>query len=379
MPDASKALTVAFVLASYTSDAPAGMERATAALAEGLRQLGHRALIITAIEPDPIEHGIDEDLVVLDSVGVTFPADDGELREAISTHGQDEIIAADLGALYRHHRVDTAVYVDALWGLGRLAPACPGVRTVLAMHVVGHDQDLVPALERADVVFTPSTTVLGQAHDRSYDSTCWRVVPNALLVDHGAPDARQREALRQGGPVRVLARLGPEKNVRALLDAGRLVDRGIEVVLAQAGFEHAAGAQAAEYRRCAHSAAHLLMGSIRDGGLPWDQVQSWLADAAVVIVPSLKETFGLIALEAMSTGTPVVAFDVDNLPALIGTGEEAGGIVVPRARGEFGLWDATEVLLDDPVRYAALSRAAYYRSRDYLPTTVAHDFLKAVR
>ncbi|AXB46111.1 MULTISPECIES: glycosyltransferase family 4 protein [Pseudonocardiaceae] len=379
MPDATKPVTVAFVLASYAPDAPAGMERATAALARGLRQLGHRALIITAIEPDSTEDEVDEDLVVLGSVGVTFPASDDELREAISTHGQDKIIAADLRALYRRHHVDIAVYVDALWGLGRLAPACDGVRTVLAMHVVGHDQDLVPALERTDLVIVPSTTVLGHAHDRDYDSTCWQIVPNALLGNHSAPDASQREALRRSGPVRVLARLGPEKNVRALLDAGRLVDRGVEVVLAEAGFEHAAGAQAAEYRRCAHSAAYLFRGSVRDDGLPWDQVQPWLANAAVVIVPSTKETFGLVALEAMSVGTPVVAFDVDNLPTLIGTGEGAGGIVVPRAHGEFGLWGAAEVLLDDPVRYAALSRAAYYRSRDYLPTTVAHDFLKAVR
>jgi hypothetical protein len=37
--------------------------------------------------------------------------------------------------------VDVAVYVDTLWGLGWLAPACDGVRLVLAMHVVGHDQD----------------------------------------------------------------------------------------------------------------------------------------------------------------------------------------------------------------------------------------------
>ncbi|SES35960.1 glycosyltransferase family 4 protein [Actinokineospora terrae] len=379
MPEATKSITVAFVLASYTHNAPAGMERAIAALAHGLRQLGHRALIITAVKPDPTKDELDEDLIVLGSAEVTFPAADNELREAISSHGQDEIIAADLRALYHRHHVDIAVYVDALWGLGRLAPACPAVRTVLAMHVVGHDQDLTPALERADVVVAPSTTVLDQAHDRGYDSTCWQIVPNALLDDHGAPDARQREALRLGGPMRVLARLGPEKNVRALLDAGHLVDRGIEVVLAEAGFEHAVGAQAAEYRRCAHSTTHLLMGSIRDGGLPWNEVQPWLADAAVVIVPSTKETFGLIALEAMSVGTPVVAFDVDNLPALIDTGAKAGGIVVPRAHGEFGLWGAAEALLDDPVRYAVLSRAAYYRSRDYLPTTVAHDFLKAVR
>ncbi|WP_238412887.1 glycosyltransferase family 4 protein [Saccharothrix deserti] len=372
-------MTVAFVLASYTRDAPAGMERATAALAHGLRQLGHRALIITATEREQATgEAIDEDVVVLGSVGVTFPADDEELRDAISAHGQDQIIAADLRHLYRRHRVDVAVYVDALWGLGRLAPLCRGVRSVLAMHVVGHDEDLLPALKRADVVIAPSTTVLDQAHGRSYDTTRWQVVPNALLGEQTPPTDQRREVLRIHGPVRVLARLGPEKNVHALLDAGRLIERHIEVVLAEAGFEQAPGAQSAEFRLCAHSAARLLMGSIHDG-LRWNQVQPWLAEAAVVIVPSTKETFGLVALEAMSAGTPVVTFDVGNLPTLVGTGDDAGGIIVPRAHGEFGLWRAAELLLDDPLRYAALSRAAYYRSRDYLPTTVAQDFVKAVR
>jgi glycosyltransferase involved in cell wall biosynthesis len=98
-----------------------------------------------------------------------------------------------------------------------------------------------------------------------------------------------------------------------------------------------------------------------------------------VIVPSVRESFGLVALEAMSVGTPVIAFDTGNLPALIGTGNGAGGAIVPRSQGEHGLWQTAEELLADPVRYVELSRAAYYRSRDYLPTTVAETFLKAVR
>jgi glycosyltransferase involved in cell wall biosynthesis len=375
MPEPGTPLTVAFVLASYAHDAPAGMERATAALARGLRQLGHRTLLITAASGT----AADDVVVQLGSVGMSFPAEDDELRDAITRHGQDRIIADDLRRLYRDHRVDVVVYVDALWGLGRLAPTCGGMRSVLAMHVVGHDEDLTPALERADVVIAPSSSVLDQSRSRGYDVTGWCVVPNALLDHHAPPDDQRRESLRRHGPVRVLARLGPEKNVPALLDAGRLVQRPIEVVLAAAGFEQRPGTQAAEYRRCAYSAAHLPMGSIHDGGLPWHQVQPWLAEAAVVIVPSTKETFGLVALEAMSVGTPVIVFDVDNLPTLVGTGEDAGGIVVPHSDGELGLWRAAERLLDDPLRYAALSRAAYYRSRDYLPTTVAHDFVKAVR
>ncbi|OXM44129.1 glycosyltransferase family 4 protein [Amycolatopsis alba] len=367
-------LTVAFVLASYTPNAPAGIERATAALAHGLRQLGHRSLILTAA---PIDTP-DDTVMRLRSVGVTFPCDDGELRDAISTHGQDALLAAELCEVYRRHRVDVAVYTDGLWGLGRAAPISRA-RTVLAMHVVGHDQDLEPALARADLVIAPSQVVLDQAHARVYDTGGWLVVPNALLHTAPLPSDSRREALRRHGPIRVLARLGAEKNVRALLDAGRLVDRTVEVIVGEAGFEAAIGDQAAELDQCRYSAAHLALGTVHGGGLGWDRVPAWLAQAAVVIVPSLRETFGLVALEAMSVGTPVVAFDVGNLPSLVGTGDGSGGVIIPRSWGEHGLWRAAEQLLADPVRYAHLSRAAYYRSRDYLPTTVAETFVKAVR
>ncbi len=48
--------------------------------------------------------------------------------------------------------------------------------------------------------------------------------------------------------------------------------------------------------------------------LTWKQAPAWLAEAAVVLVPSRAESFGLVALEAMNAGTPVVAYDVGNLP-----------------------------------------------------------------
>lgn len=50
----------------------------------------------------------------------------------------------------------------------------------------------------------------------------------------------------------------------------------------------------------------------------------WMGQTDLVIVPSLKEIFGLVALEAMSAGIPVVAHNVDHLPALIGAGEATG-------------------------------------------------------
>lgn len=101
MHSSDRSLTVAFVLVSYAIDAPAGMERATAALAQGLRQLGHHALIITAIKG--------ADRVRLTTLNVIFPCDDPELRHAISSRRQD--IADELCELYREHEVDVGPFL----------------------------------------------------------------------------------------------------------------------------------------------------------------------------------------------------------------------------------------------------------------------------
>lgn len=349
---------VAFVLASYARDVPAGMERATANLAAGLRRLGHRAVVITARWcPEP-------HVVRLRSMNIVFPCGDDTLRAAIERGRQR--IQDELVAIFDEHQVDVAVYVDALWGLGRVMPDHPA-RKVLAMHVVGHDVDLQPALVPADQVIAPSTAVTGAAADRGYAMDAWTVVPNA----RGDTDVR---GPRIDGPLRVLARLGPEKGVWELLAAGRERRHPAEVVLAAAPFEESDEAQVELLRRCHAIVRDDPTMRISGQGVSWARVPDWLAGASVVIVPSLRETFGLVALEAMSVGTPVVCHDVGNLPQLVGD----GGVVVPRHEKPAALWRAADALRADPVAYEARSRAAYYRSRDFRPTRVAELFLKAV-
>lgn len=114
--------------------------------------------------------------------------------------------------------------------------------------------------------------------------------------------------------------------------------------------------------------------SLLTPGLPWNRVPGWLAGAAVVIVPSLAETFGLVALEAMAAATPVIAFDLDNLPALIG----GGGSLITREQGHLGLWRAAEDVLGAPLRYAQASRAASDHAQDYRPAPVAELLVKVV-
>jgi len=58
-------------------------------------------------------------------------------------------------------------------------------------------------------------------------------------------------------------------------------------------------------------------------------VQKAIEDAAIVVVPSLGEGFGMVALEAMERARPVIASAVGGLPEIVADGET--GLVVPSA------------------------------------------------
>ncbi len=287
--------TVAFVLASYRPDEPAGMERAVAAMASGLRKLGHHAVIITAAPQPRADPGV----VTLSELPVAFPCDDGTLRDAIRSAGP--ALPREIEAALRQHHADVVVYVDALWGLGILAcevrhPA----RRVLAVHVVGHDADLRTALAAAHRVTAPSASVLAEARHRGYRADTWQAVPNPLLIDPGnaSPGREQREHLRLHGPVRAVARLGAEKGVTGLLAAAPLVPgRRTEVVLAAAGFEAMPGSQAdllAECRALAQRSGAVLLPALTLKFIAADNVRRMAADAGESLSGAPPSGFRLV-------------------------------------------------------------------------------------
>ncbi len=88
-------------------------------------------------------------------------------------------------------------------------------------------------------------------------------------------------------------------------------------------------------------------------------VEPLLEEAAIVVVPSLGEGFGMVALEAMERGRAVIASDVGGLPEIVVDGET--GLIVPRG-DETALAGAIVELANDLPRAAAMGLAGRRRA-----------------
>jgi len=93
-------------------------------------------------------------------------------------------------------------------------------------------------------------------------------------------------------------------------------------------------------------------------------VQRAIEDAAIIVVPSLGEGFGMVALEAMERARPVIASAVGGLPEIVADGET--GLVVPSGDAE-ALAEAIVALAGDLARAAEMGRAGRKRALAEFP------------
>ena len=93
-------------------------------------------------------------------------------------------------------------------------------------------------------------------------------------------------------------------------------------------------------------------------------IEPLMEAAGIVVVPSLGEGFGMVALEAMERGRAVIASEVGGLPEIVVNGET--GLIVPRADHD-RLARAIVELASDLPRAAAMGRAGRQRALAVFP------------
>ncbi len=106
--------------------------------------------------------------------------------------------------------------------------------------------------------------------------------------------------------------------------------------------------------------------SLRDrvtfvSGIDDTELACLLSSAQIAVIPSLYEGFSLPAVEAMATGTPLVASRAGALPEVVG--EDGAGRLVPPGDAE-ALSAAVAELLDNDAERARMSEAAWRRVQE---------------
>ena len=215
----------------------------------------------------------------------------------------------------------TGAFPALVSGMGSsLTP--PTVRVFQRSHTVGSPRLtigswLAARLNDFTLVSSVAAANCARTIDRTSDSRIF-VIREGIdpLRDVSATECSDlRSALGiplQSPVVGMVGRMRPEKGHRTLLDAMPLLAAGLESVphLILVGSGPQASALATIASRTDAFVTHFVGHQ--------DDVASWYALSDVIVIPSYREAFGLVAVEAMASGSPIVASRVGGLPEVLG-------------------------------------------------------------
>jgi glycosyltransferase involved in cell wall biosynthesis len=224
---------------------------------------------------------------------------------------------------------------------------------------------MAPNLRVADRVIAVSQHIAEQSAKLGVDPARVRVIPSGVDTQRFRPATAQAKAAARGRLaiptqahlVLFVGNLEPRKQVDVLLRAIARVRLGLpEVELLVVGSGESAGTQDQTARLLRLTEELQLTRAVRFvGRLDDEQLLDAYAAADVFALPSSSEAQGIVALEAMACGLPVVASAVGGLPATIV--DQESGFLVP-----YGDVDALAArvadLLGDAVRRGTIGEAA---------------------
>lgn len=195
-------------------------------------------------------------------------------------------------------------------------------------------------------------------HAAAFDGGEVEIIPNGVDVGRFARPGAEAE-LDGARPRRIawVNRLDPQKGFRVMVEAfGRIARELPDVELVVAGDGVDRGAIAALDAAIAPRVRML-------GTVPHDRLPAHLWGADVLASPAIgQESFGIVLVEGMAAGLPVIATDIPGYREVVRDGVE--GLLVPPA-DPGALADALRRVLTDSPLAGRLAAAGVERARGY--------------
>lgn len=216
---------------------------------------------------------------------------------------------------------------------------------------------------KCDVVIAPSTAIKKLLIDHQIRSPI-SIIPSGIDIDNFAKDAGQREKIREkyqikNGDVALVTacRLTEEKNVKFLVESFNKI------------------------KKSCHNAKFIIVGDgavkkdlekmVKGFGIESDviftglvnkeEIVSLYQESDIFVFASLTETQGLVAVEAMASGLPVIAIKASGIEDMVQSGED--GILTGNSIDEF-TGAVTKVINDKSLR-EELSKRAKINSKKF--------------
>jgi glycosyltransferase involved in cell wall biosynthesis len=225
-------------------------------------------------------------------------------------------------------------------------------------------------MRRADRIIVASERYLSSSEELAPFKAKCRVIPMGINIDKEREDfgAESAEIAQEYGQRLVLAvgRLVSYKGFIYLLEAMRTVDATL--LLVGTGPLDAALKQSAQNLGVSHKVKFL--GRV-------DNLQKYYRASSILVLPSISraEAFGLVQLEAMAAGLPVINTDLDSGVPEVSLNGVTGITVPPEDANSLAL--AINTLLEDPALRQRMGDAGRVRAhREFAPGLMVERTIK---
>ncbi|MEK8073586.1 glycosyltransferase family 4 protein [Rhodococcoides navarretei] len=242
-----------------------------------------------------------------------------------------------------------------------LAGWLTGTPTLCHVHEAEETGSRVLQLLLASPMLLCRTVVVNSLASRKVIYESWpRLNGRIRLIYNGIPQSRTTPTAFQlprveGIRIVLVGRLSPRKGTDVALEAlARLVEQGLDASIALCGDTYP-GYEWFEDRLRRRAAKDDLNGRVHFCGYV-ENVSYFLEKADIVLVPSIAEPFGNVAVEAQLASRPVVASNVQGLAEIIDDGRT--GLLCP-AGDHVKIAEAVMLLVNDPSWAAKIAQAGH--------------------
>lgn len=314
-----------------------GTERIVAELAEGLLRRGHA--VTTFCSGDSTVGG-DRVVTVPTALRRSGRSDSEAWKVATATMALERALRGEFDIVHSHLELTSLL----------LAPACP-VPLIATFH--GRiDHNAIGLAMRG----TAAHLVAISAHQASTrpEAEWSAVIHNGLTLDASPFERRRDDALVFAG------RVAPEKGILDAIEVAKLAGRPLRII-AKIGTHPHEAAYYEDVFRPALAAAGPTVEFL--GEVTGEERDQLVASSFATIMPSAwPEPFGLVAIESLACGTPVVTRRVGGLPEIVRDGVDGFfGDDVPHLAN---LVDRVAELDREAIRASAIARFSAERMTD---------------